>query len=97
MKQDSKKSTIRRRAGKAAETAPRRPRKAPRSNQTAEGRAEAAPRKEEAQGKADQERVFIGVSVDRELWRQLRARAVATGSRTGVLLDGAIENLLTKA
>jgi hypothetical protein len=93
MKQEGKNGIIRKRAGKATDNGPRSPRKAPRGNQTAEAGGP-NPRKEEAPGKAIQERVFIGVSVDKELWRQLRARAVATGSRTGVLLDGALESFL---
>lgn len=49
---------------KGGRESPQKPQKAPRGNQTAEARAD--PRKGKVQGKADQERVFIGVSVDKE-------------------------------
>lgn len=40
------------------------------------------------------DRVNIGVSINGELWRRLRALAIVKGRLTGELLDEAIENYL---
>ena len=40
------------------------------------------------------DRVNIGVSINGELWRRLRAHAIVQGRLTGELLDEAIENYL---
>ncbi len=39
-------------------------------------------------------KVNIGVKVDNQLWRRLRALAIRQGRRSGELLDGAIEGYL---
>ena len=41
-------------------------------------------------------KVNIGVKVDNQLWRRLRALAIRQGRRSGELLDGAIEGYLGK-
>jgi hypothetical protein len=40
-------------------------------------------------------RMNIGVSVNTELWRRLRAIAMLRGEHTGTLLDAAIEKYLS--
>lgn len=40
------------------------------------------------------DRVNIGVSVNTDLWRRLRALAITQGALTGELLDEAIESYL---
>ena len=53
--------------------------------------------KERKQEKVEEKkRVYMGVSVDEQLWRQLRAFAVKQNKRTGDLLDRAIERFLPK-
>jgi len=41
-------------------------------------------------------RAKIGVSIDRNVWRRLRALAIKEGKNTGELLDKAIEEYLLK-
>ena len=41
-------------------------------------------------------RAKIGVSIDRVIWRRLRALAIKEGKLTGELLDKAIEEYLQK-
>jgi hypothetical protein len=53
--------------------------------------------KERKQEKVEEKkRVYMGVSMDEQLWRQLRALAVKQNQRTGDLLDRAIERFLPK-
>jgi len=53
--------------------------------------------KEGKQGKVEEKkRVYMGVSVDKQLWRKLRALAVKQKKLTGDLLDKAIEKFLPK-
>jgi hypothetical protein len=53
--------------------------------------------KEGKQGKVEEKkRVYMGVSVDEQLWRKLRALAVKQKKLTGDLLDKAIEKFLPK-
>ena len=53
--------------------------------------------KEGKQGKVEErKRVYMGVSVDEQLWRKLRALAVKQNKWTGDLLDRAIERFLPK-
>lgn len=53
--------------------------------------------KEGKQGKVEErKRVYMGVSVDEQLWRKLRALAVKQNKWTGDLLDRAIEKFLPK-
>ncbi|MGD0275839.1 MAG: hypothetical protein ABSB79_07270 [Syntrophales bacterium] len=44
----------------------------------------------------EKKRVYMGVSVDEQLWRKLRALAVKQKKLTGDLLDKAIEKFLPK-
>ena len=57
-------------------------------------------RKESKEGKQEKveerKRVYMGVSVDEQLWRKLRALAVQQKKLTGDLLDRAIERFLPK-
>ena len=57
-------------------------------------------RRESKQGKQgrveERKRVYMGVSVDEQLWRKLRALAVKQKKLTGDLLDKAIEKFLPK-
>jgi len=57
-------------------------------------------RRESKQGKQgrveERKRVYMGVSVDEQLWRKLRALAVKQNKLTGDLLDRAIERFLPK-
>jgi hypothetical protein len=57
-------------------------------------------RRESKQGKQgrveERKRVYMGVSVDEQLWRKLRALAVKQKKLTGDLLDRAIERFLPK-
>jgi hypothetical protein len=57
-------------------------------------------RKESKEGKQgrveEKKRVYMGVSVDEQLWRKLRALAVKQKKLTGDLLDRAIERFLPK-
>ena len=46
------------------------------------------------QSQGDIERTKIGVSIDTELWRRLRAVAIRQGKLTGELLDAAIKEYL---
>jgi len=46
------------------------------------------------QEKAIQQRIFIGVSIDTQLWRRLQAQAIKMDINSGPLLDRAIEEFL---
>jgi hypothetical protein len=45
---------------------------------------------------AKEKRVNIGVPIDEQLWRRIRALAVREGKLTGELLDQAIRDYLNK-
>jgi hypothetical protein len=68
-------------------------------NMTEEKKEKPAPGKgkgkQKKEGKeAESDRVKIGVSIDKMLWRHLRAVAIMEDKQTGELLDKAIEDYL---
>ena len=65
-----------------------------RSNTTGENIIEKKQKEDKPHGK---DRVNIGVSINGELWRRLRAHAIVKGCLTGELLDEAIGNYLEEA
>ncbi len=48
------------------------------------------------QSQGDMERAKIGVSIDTQLWRRLRAMAIRKGTLTGNLLDAAIKEYIDR-
>jgi hypothetical protein len=53
-------------------------------------------KKEDKDEKKVSKRIFIGSSVDGELWKRLRALAIKQGTTAGPMLDKAIEGYLAK-